>query len=80
MLFALSKTFSFDVTKYVMKNRRIRYSGTAAAAQDIDLHSLSLVVLFHPAIGSLPLNAPPGSTEVTYYAVDAISYGEYETA
>ena len=78
--FALAKSFSFDVTKYVMKNRRLRFSGTAANASDVDLSSLSLVILFHPAIGNLPLNSPPGGAEVTYYECEAVSYGEYETA
>lgn len=78
--FGLCKTFSFDVTQYVCKNRTIRFSGTDTTSQDPFLRSLSLIAVFHPAVGDLGQASFFDSTFLTYYQISAVSFGEYETA
>ena len=80
--FDLCKTFSFDVTRYVCKDRRIRFNGPNQQSEDNMLITLSLVAVYHPAIGDLQ-QIPAGSAQVNYfthYQISAVSYGEYETA
>lgn len=81
--FDYARNFSFDVTRFVAKNRRIRFQGTEETANDATLRSLSLVAIFHPACGNLgspPSTVTPGFDFQTCFNIHAISWGEYETA
>jgi hypothetical protein len=72
----LTAKFSFDVTKYVFKNRHIMYDDAGGTPQNFDLASLCCWCIFQPAIGALsPVFAgvPPAVTyvspQVSYYTV-----------
>lgn len=78
--FDLCRTFSFDVTKYVCKDRRIRFNGLNQQSEDAILRTLTLVALFHPAVGDLGQGSGTGPSHYSYYSINATSFGEYETA
>ena len=80
--FSFAKNFSIDVTKYVGKNRVIRYQDDQEASQDSLLKCLSLVAVFHPACGDLgsPAAGITGLIHKSAFSVDASSWGEVETA
>ena len=77
--FGLCKNFSFDVTKYVCKDRRVRFTANNQLSEDNILRSLSLVLVFHPAVGDLGTGTTQNNY-YSYYQCSAVSYGEYETA
>ena len=83
----MTAKFSFDVTKYVFKNRHIMYDDAGGTPQNFDLASLCCWCIFQPAFGALsPVFAgvPPAVTyvspHVSYYTVQYLSYGMYEDA
>ena len=50
-------------------------------SQDNMLRCLTVVVIFHPAVGDLGVDPATGTANyLTYYQVQATSFGEYETA
>jgi len=77
--FDLCKTFSFDVTKYVCKDRRVRFTANNQLSEDNMLRTLTLVAVYHPAVGDLG-GAATQATYLSYYQIQASSFGEYETA
>lgn len=82
--FSLSRTFGFDVCKYVCKDRHLKYpdaSGTApnyTPPNDADMQNLTLWATFSP----WTKQALPQATGFfkTLYHINAISYAEYEDA
>jgi hypothetical protein len=80
--FSLARTFSFDVTRYVGKNKIVRYLDAEQQPSDNLLNTLSLVAIFHPACGDIN-NVTPGLAGLVYrsaFNIDASSWGEIETA
>lgn len=81
--FKLSQTFGFDVCKYVMKNKHLKYDDTSVASpspppNDPDVQNLTLWATFSPwTKQALPQGT--GSFK-TLYHIHALSYAEYEDA
>lgn len=81
--FGLTKSFGFDVTKYVCKNRVITYDEIVTQPQDADVENLCLWAVFHPSAGDLAAINPQNGTSTinkTFYQINAMSYAEYEDA
>lgn len=81
--FDMAKTFSFDVTKYVCKDRRLKYNRDDDYPNDPLVKYLSVVVIFHPACGDLGSALPQVGTDLninTWMDVKCCSWGEYESA
>lgn len=85
--FGLTKSFGFDVCKYICKNRVVKYDESVQTPQDADLENLTLFAIFHPAAGNVLTTAvsaspPNGANSVnqTFYDMNVMSYAEYEDA
>lgn len=85
--FSMTKTFGFDVCKYICKNRVLPYDELAGTALNADVQNLTVWAIFHPAAGD------PGYTPAadynqgfvftdnnTFYNLSCMSYAEYEDA
>jgi hypothetical protein len=60
--FGLTKSFGFDVCKFVCKNRILKYDELIQTPQDSDIENLTLWTIFHPAAGDMNGSAPVGTT------------------
>lgn len=76
--FSLTAKFTFDVTKYVFKNRHIMYDDTNVEPQNFDMSTLCVWAVFQPAVGVISGNPP--AVEDTFYGIQFCSYGNYEDA
>lgn len=76
--FSLTAKFTFDVTKYVFKNRHIMYDDTNTVPQNFDMSTLCCWATFQPATGNISLAG--GSLERSFYTIQMVSYGHYEDA
>jgi len=76
--FNLTRTFGFDVCKYIMKNRILKYNDVSDSPSDRDLTRLAIWAIWRPAIGSL--SNPNLFTTNSFYNINLTSYGEYEDA
>ena len=78
--FSYAQNFSFDVTRYIGKHRKIRYNGHDENPSDSLLKKLTLVALWHPACGDMGVAEDnTGIDWNTAYDINAISFGEYES-
>jgi len=88
--FASSRSFGFDVTKYIMKNKVLTFDEADLEPQNPDIQNLTLWAIFHPLVGDMtgtPTNPssqqPVGVTQTdnnSYFNISAMSYAEYEDA
>jgi len=90
--FSTTRSFGFDVTKYICKNKVLTYDENAGIPQNADIQNLTLFAVFHPASGDMsPVQAAVvgGSGETIafspvtnncYYNMNCLSYAEYEDA
>lgn len=77
--FNLTRSFGFDVTKYVLKNKPLKYDELSTQPQCADLSTLTFWAVFHSAIGTFSNNG--GATNQTsFYQIQLITYAEYEDA
>ena len=76
--FNLTAKFTFDVTKYVFKNRHIMYDDTTIEPQNFDMSTLCCWAVWQPAIGAIFLAG--GQLERSFYTIQFLSYGLYEDA
>lgn len=74
--YKLTHTFGFDVTKYILKNRIIKFDDQTDIPLDTNIQTLGLWARFTPAVGSLGSLA----NKLTYYTVMCQTYAEYEDA
>lgn len=81
--FGMTKSFGFDVCKYICKNRVINYDEIITTPMDNDIENLTLWAIFHPAAGDV-MGTTPGATtstfNYTFFDMNVISYAEYEDA
>lgn len=75
--FNLTARFTFDVTKYVFKNRHIMYDDLVTNPMNFDMGSLCVWCTWQPAVGSLTHMA---TNQESFYTVQFVSYGMYEDA
>jgi len=82
--FQMTRSFGFDITKYILKNKQLKYDEVSSFPQQGDLNNLSVWAIWHPAVGNPVLpTAPtyPGSNEQrSFYQINLVSYGEFEDA
>lgn len=83
--YTLTKSFGFDITKYVLKNKVICYDESEVVPQNADMDNLSLWAIYHPAAGDfagVSNFSGVGQTSVnkSFYQISALSYAEYEDA
>jgi len=82
--FGMTRSFGFDVTKYILKNHSLKYDETSTIAQSADMENLTLFATFHPAVGSVQTASFTASnlniTSKSFYEINAMSYFEYEDA
>jgi len=82
--FQMTRSFGFDITKYILKNKQLKYDEVSSFPQQGDLNNLSLWAIWHPAVGNPVLPTPPtypGSNEQrSFYQINLVSYGEFEDA
>lgn len=76
--FSFTRTFGFDVCKYILKNKHVKYEDGDTTPNDDMIENLTIFATFYPAVGNVPANdlTNPNS----YYAVNFQSYAEYEDA
>jgi len=76
--FSLTRTFGFDVTKYILKNKHIKYEDADTTPNDDMIENLTVFAVFYPAIGNVGIN------DLTYpetgYTLNCQTYAEYEDA
>lgn len=80
--FGLTRSFGFDVTKYILKNKTILFDELVQSPQNPDIQNLTLWATFHPAAGDfgyVPASGQ-GTTNNSFYNISAMSYAEYEDA
>lgn len=76
--FNMTRTFGFDITKYILKNKMLKYDEIVSFPQSGDVQNLTLWAIFHPATGDPTL--PSGIEQKSFYDINLMSYGEYEDA
>lgn len=77
--FKLAQTFGFDVCKYILKNKHLKYpdlvGNTTVPPNDADIRNLTLWATWTPQTGQAT-----GASSATLYNIDTITYAEYEDA
>ena len=77
--FKLSRTFGFDVCKYILKNRHVKFPdgniAPAPAPDNADILNLTIWATFTPQTGQAT-----GASSKTLYNIDCLTYAEYEDA
>ena len=76
--YSLTGKFTFDVTKYVFKNRHIMYDDTSTQPQNFDMSTLCCWAVFQPSVGAI--TGTTGVTQDSFYTMQYCSYGMYEDA
>lgn len=74
--FKLCPSFGFDVTKYVCKNKIVKYEDGATTPTDSLISSLTLVAVMTSQIGDITF----GATQESAFSIAINSYIEYEDA
>lgn len=80
--FKLSQTFGFDVCKYILKDRKLKWPDATGQPpffppNDIDITNLTLWATWSPWTGQSTLQV---GTSKTLYFINALTYAEYEDA
>lgn len=78
--FGLTRSFGFDVTKYVLKNRVLKYDELSTQPQCADMSTLTFWAVYHSAIGSFPFNPVGAATQTSFYQIQLVTYADYEDA
>ena len=85
--FGLTKSFGFDVCKYIAKNKVISFDESEVTPQYDNIENLCLWAIFHPSSGDFAYSmaSPPGynpytSINKSFYQLNVMSYAEYEDA
>jgi len=76
--FSLARTFGFDVTKFILKNKHVKYEDGDSTPNDDMIENLSLFAVFYPVVGNCPIN-DLGKSQ-SYYSLNVQTYAEYEDA
>lgn len=77
--FDLTRSFGFDITKYVLKNKHLKYDELSTTPQQPEMSTLTFWAVFHSAIGTFSNNG--GATNQTsFYQIQLMTYAEYEDA
>jgi len=77
--FSLTRTFGFDVTKYICKNRHIKYEDAQVYPNDDMLQNLTIFAVFYPAVGNVSIAQTP-LPKVSFFGMNVSSYAEFEDA
>jgi len=82
--FKLSQTFGFDVCKYILKNKHLKYEDNVQTSpysppNNADIQNLTLWATFTPQTGQAAGTGTTG-TYRSLYSIDALTYAEYEDA
>lgn len=82
--FKLSQTFGFDVCKYILKNKHLKFDDADNVSpyqppNNSDVLNLTLWATFTPQTGQAAGTGTTG-TYRSLYSIDALSYAEYEDA
>jgi len=77
--FSLARTFGFDVCKYILKNKHIKYEDDALSPNNDMMDNLTVFAVFYPVVGDLDAPAEADLTP-SYYSINCQSYAEYEDA
>lgn len=85
--FKLSQTFGFDVCKYILKDKHLKFNDGGITSpyeppENIDITNLTLWATFTPASGQATFdNSDPDVLKCkTLYGLDCLTYAEYEDA
>ena len=79
--FKLSQTFGFDVCKFILKNKHLKYDDFIAAGtpynppDDANIVNLTLWATYTPQTGQAT-----GASSKSLYNIDCVTYAEYEDA
>jgi len=79
--FKLSQTFGFDVCKYILKNKSVKYDDFTTSASpflppnNADMLNLTIWATYTPQTGQAT-----GASAKTLYNIDCLTYAEYEDA
>jgi len=77
--YSLTRTFGFEVTKFICKNKLIKYQDAVTFPQDNMIDNLTMWAVFYPAFGDLSVLTVADNVE-SYYQINAQTYAEYEDA
>lgn len=80
--FNLTRSFGFDITKYILKNKQLKYDEIATLPMNVDIHNLTIWAIWHPAVGDAEFVPTPTGviSQQSFYVVNLMSYAEYEDA
>jgi len=76
--FSLARTFGFDVLKYILKNKHVKYEDGDTTPNDDMIENLTVFATFYPVVGNCPVNDIDRNQ--SYYSLNVQSYAEYEDA
>ena len=77
--FAVSRTFGFDVCKYIMKNAKINFLDNDSQPIHPVLRTLALWATWTPSTQVLGVS-PPNTSSQSLYRIELVSHFEYEDA
>jgi len=77
--YSLTRTFGFDVCKYICKNSVIKYNDTDNDPNHDMIRRLALFATYTPAVGDLEKGASYAN-KVSFYKINLQAYAEYEDA
>lgn len=80
--FQMTRSFGFDITKYILKNKLLKYDEIVPFPQNPDIQNLTIWAVWHPVVGEVIQNNLPisGDTVKSFYQINLVSYAEYEDA
>jgi len=77
--FGLTRSFGFDITKFILKNKHLKYDELSTQPQQPEMSTLTFWAVYHSAIGTFANNGGAVS-QTSFYQIQLMTYAEYEDA
>lgn len=77
--FNLTRSFGFDITKFILKNKHLKFDELSTQPQQPEMSTLSFWAVFHSSTGTFVGNSSI-TPQYSYYQIQLMTYAEYEDA
>lgn len=75
--FNLTRSFGFDVTKYILKNKHLKFDELSTQPQNPELSNLTFWAVFHSSSGTFVGNSSI-DPQYSFYQIQLMTYAEFE--
>lgn len=77
--FNLTRSFGFDITKFILKNKHLKFDELSTQPQQPEMSTLTFWAVFHSSTGTFVGNSSI-TPQYSYYQIQLMTYAEYEDA